>query len=950
MVNNWEIDFMQNRTMQAYQASSYLEGENLAYIEGLFEDYCQDPGSVSDDWRQFFDSMSQGEQPVSFDAIRQHFQTLAYQKSSPSLSATPNTSEHNPKETAVTQLIEAYRRFGHNYAKLDPLGLAENHQMPPLELDYYGLNSNDLQQRFASGSQIGMPNATLQEIVDHLKQIYCQSLGIEYTHITNAQELEWLKHQIESVGQQPFSNESKQHILHKLCAAEGLEKFLGMKYVGQKRFSLEGGDSLIPMLSVLLETSSELDVTEAVIGMAHRGRLNVLINVLGKAPKELFAEFEGQLVEKLGTGDVKYHKGFSSDIILENNQPMHLALAFNPSHLEIVAPVVEGSVRARQKRQADDDCNQIMPIVIHGDAAIAGQGVVMETLNFSQARGFCTGGSVHIVINNQIGFTTSHPRDARSTQHCTDIAKMVEAPVFHVNSDDPEAVAFVAKLAARYRARFKKDIFIDLVCYRRQGHNEADDPAITQPKMYEIIRQLPSARQLYAQRLIDDGVLTEQQAEQSYQDYMDQLGDGEQVVETASVEQAKTNHVYADWEKHIGKSLDERVDTSYPLDDLCELAHRHNRMPEHLNLHKQVKRLVKEREAMADGEQWLNWGFAENLAYATLLESGYPVRLCGQDSGRGTFAHRHAKIHDVETGEVYSPLSHLSDQQARFIAIDSLLSEEAVVAFEYGFATSYPSSLVLWEAQFGDFVNNAQVVIDQFISSGEQKWGRLCGLVMLLPHGYEGMGPEHSSARLERFLQLCAQQNMQVCIPSTPAQVFHMLRRQMLRPARKPLIVMSPKSLLRHKSAVSTLSDLANGHFHEVIDEVEDTVKAEQVKRVIVCSGKVYYDLLAQRQSHDFDDVAIVRLEQQYPFPRQELTQMLQQYQNARDVIWCQEEPKNQGAWYQIRHHIRSCLTDKQQLLYAGRRPLAAPAVGSAQDHKTEQQALVNEALGINHQ
>ena len=942
---------MQNRTMQDYQASSYLEGENLAYIEGLFEDYCQDPESVSDDWRQFFDSMSQGEQPVSFDAIRQYFQELAYQKPrATGPSSASETAEYNPKEIAVAQLIEAYRRFGHSYAKLDPLGLAKKHEMPPLELDYYGLNSNDLRQRFASGSQIGMPNATLQEIVDFLKQVYCQSLGVEYTHITNAQELEWLKHQIESVGQQSFSNDSKQHILHKLCAAEGLEKFLGMKYVGQKRFSLEGGDSLIPMLSLLLETSSELDVTETVIGMAHRGRLNVLINVLGKAPKELFAEFEGQLVEKLGTGDVKYHKGFSSDVVLSNNQAMHLALAFNPSHLEIVAPVVEGSVRARQKRQADDDCDHIMPIVIHGDAAIAGQGVVMETLNFSQARGFCTGGSVHIVINNQIGFTTSHPRDARSTQHCTDIAKMVEAPVFHVNSDDPEAVAFVANLAARYRAQFKKDIFIDLVCYRRQGHNEADDPAITQPKMYEIIRQLPSARQLYAQKLIDDGVLTEQQAEQTYQDYMDQLGDGEQVVETASAEKAKTNHVYADWEKHIGKSLDESVDTGYPLEQLRELAHRHNRMPEHLNLHKQVKRLVKEREAMANGEQLVNWGFAENLAYATLLENGYPVRLCGQDSGRGTFAHRHAKIHDVETGEVYAPLSNLSDQQARFIAIDSLLSEEAVVAFEYGFATSYPNSLVLWEAQFGDFVNNAQVVIDQFISSGEQKWGRLCGLVMLLPHGYEGMGPEHSSARLERFLQLCAQQNMQVCIPSTPSQVFHMLRRQMLRPARKPLIVMSPKSLLRHKSAVSELKDLAQGSFQEVIDEVEDPIVPKQVKRVIVCSGKVYYDLLAQRQSHDFDDVAIVRLEQQYPFPRQQLSEVLQRYHNAQDVIWCQEEPKNQGAWYQIRHHIRACLTDKQQLQYTGRRPLAAPAVGSAQDHKTEQQALVNEALGINHQ
>ena len=935
--------------MQDYYDNSYLEGDNLAYIEGLYESYCQDPGSVSEDWQQFFQSMTQDEQVVSFDAIRQYFQDLAYTKKD-HLQQTSGGSGYNPKETAVTQLINAYRSYGHHHAQLDPLGLAKRHEMPTLNIEYYGLTDDDRQKRFAAGQAIGKPNATLQDILDFLNRTYCRSLGVEYTHITSPEEIEWLQHELEVTSHQHFNVETKQHLLKQLCAAEGLEKFLGMKYVGQKRFSLEGGDSLIPLLTFLLETSSQLNVTEAVIGMAHRGRLNVLINVLGKAPKELFAEFEGQLVEKLGTGDVKYHKGFSSDVELANKNPMHLALAFNPSHLEIVGPVVQGSVRARQRRQNDTKREQILPIVIHGDAAIAGQGVVMETLNFSQARGFATGGSVHIVVNNQIGFTTSNPLDARSTLYCTDVAKMVQAPVFHVNSDDAETVAFVAQLAARYRARFKKDLFIDLVCYRRQGHNEADEPAITQPRMYEVVRQLPTARQLYAQKLVKDNILTQEQAEQYYQDYMDLLGDGEQVVTTLPVELAKHNHIYADWEKHLGKSLDEVVDTGMDMNQLCDLAHRHNQVPEGFKVHRQVKRLLKEREAMANGDQLVNWGFAENLAYATLLESGYPVRLCGQDSGRGTFAHRHAKMHDTETGEVYVPLSNLSDQQSQFIVIDSILSEEGVVAFEYGFATSYPNSLVLWEAQFGDFVNNSQVVIDQFISSGEQKWGRLCGLVMLLPHGYEGMGPEHSSARLERFLQLCAQQNMQVCIPSTPAQVFHMLRRQMLRPARKPLIVMSPKSLLRHKAAVSSLQDLAEGQFHEVIPEVEGQINQTEVKRVIICSGKVYYDLLAQRQSHDFDDVALIRLEQQYPFPRQQLSDVIQAYKHAETVIWCQEEPKNQGAWYQIQHHIRACLGDGQYLKYAGRRPLAAPAVGSAQDHKVEQQALVNEALGINNQ
>lgn len=935
---------MQTDDMQGYWDSSYLEGGNLAYLEGLYERYLKHPESVAEEWRDYFEKLESGSAAdASLDEIRTYFKHLATQ---PVVSASAD-SQQEVKESRVAELINAYRTYGHHHSNLDPLKHAKRHSIPMLNLEYHGLSRNDLQTRFYAGNMIGRPNATLQDIVDFLEKTYCNTIGVEYMHITSGEEVKWLQQKMEPVANHPtFSTDEKQEILKELCAAEGLESFLGTKYVGQKRFSLEGGESLIPLLNtVVRHSTSDAGVEEFVIGMAHRGRLNVLINVIGKSPKQLFEEFDGTAHNnESGSGDVKYHKGFSSNLKIKD-KVVHLALAFNPSHLEVVSPVVEGSVRARQRRRNDVERKQVLPILIHGDAAVAGQGVVMETLNFSQARGFTTGGSIHIVVNNQVGFTTSNPIDSRSTLYCTDIMKVVQSPIFHVNADDPEAVAFVAKVAAEYRAKFHKDITIDLVCYRRHGHNEADDPSITQPSMYSIIKKLATTREQYAARLVAEKVLTEPEADKVFDDYIDKLDAGQDVMEVLGAG-SNVSRYAPDWKPHIDKVLSEVVDTTVSLDKLKALAKRLVDIPEEFTIHAQVKRLLKEREQMTAGEQPMNWGYAETLAYATLLDEGYPVRLCGQDSGRGTFAHRHAVLHDYKSGEDYVPLSHLKEEQEQFIVIDSVLSEFAVLAFEYGYATADPDALVLWEAQFGDFANNAQVVIDQFISSGEQKWHRLCGLVMLLPHGYEGMGPEHSSARLERYLQLCAQQNMQVVIPTTPAQVFHMLRRQMLRPARKPLIVMTPKSLLRHKLAVSDLSELSEGGFQLVIPEI-DEIKPDEVRRVVLCSGKVYYDLLQTRREKAMKDVAIVRIEQQYPFPREELTAILAQYAKAHDVIWCQEEPKNQGAWYQITHHLTACLSDHQHLNYAGRDAFAAPACGYAKQHFEEQKALVDEALGL---
>jgi len=784
----------------------------------------------------------------------------------------------------------------------------------------------------------------LRDIVAQLKHIYCGKIGAEFAHVSASRERLWLQERFQDGRMsQRFSNEERKTLLRQLTAAEGLERYLATRYPAQKRFSLEGGDSLIPMVDDLIQQAGIAGVEEIVVGMAHRGRLNVLVNVVGKSPQALFSEFEGKYDAHhlQGSGDVKYHKGYSADTGTPGGN-VHVVLAFNPSHLEIVNPVVEGSVRARQQRRNDLAGDKVVPVLIHGDAAFAGQGVIMETLQLSQARGFYTGGTVHLIINNQVGFTTSDSRDTRSTLYCSDPAKMIEAPIFHVNGDDPESVVFVTRLALEYRMQFHKDVVIDLVCYRRLGHNEADEPAATQPTMYQAIRQFPTTRQRYAEFLTNEGVLTGADVDAMVEQYRRELDEGKTQAKR-SLGLIGNQHT-VDWSKYNQADWHESVQTGVPIATLSELGATLTKVPANFTLHRQVARIVQDREKMLAGQLPFDWGCAETLAYATLLSEGFEVRITGQDSGRGTFFHRHAVWHDQTTGSTYTALQNISPAQPRFTVIDSLLSEEAVLGFEYGFSTTDPSCLTIWEGQFGDFANGAQVVIDQFISSGESKWGRVCGLTLLLPHGYEGQGPEHSSARLERFLQLSAENNMQVCVPSTPAQMFHMLRRQMRRSLRKPLVVMTPKSLLRHKLSVSKLEDLTQGQFKNVIDEVDD-IETAKVKRIVFCSGKVYFDLLEARRNYGLHDVAIVRIEQLYPFPTEEYAAIVARYQNARDVVWCQEEPQNQGAWYQIRHRLQGPLSSKDQLLYSGRAPAAAPATGIAKMHAEQQVELVDAAL-----
>ena len=767
-------------------------------------------------------------------------------------------------------------------------------------------------------------------------------------HIVDTEERHWIMHRMESVRSAPdFGKELRKDLLRSLIHAEGLEKSLGSKYPGTKRFGLEGGESLIPMLSEMVQRCGAYGAQEIVLGMAHRGRLNVLINILGKNPSELFAEFEGR-VEYETSGDVKYHQGFYSNVMTPGGE-LHLALSFNPSHLEIVSPVVEGSVRARQERRYDDTGDLVVPIVIHGDAAFAGQGVVMETFQMSQTRAYTTGGTVHIVINNQVGFTTNKREDVRSTEYCTDIAKMVQAPIFHVNADDPEAVLFVTQMAVDYRTEFNKDVVIDLMCYRRRGHNEADEPSVTQPLMYQKIRSHKTTRDLYAARLIGEGVITADEDQCLVDLYRESLDRGEPMVGSLVSEPNKT--LFVDWSPYLGHEWTLQADTSMDMQELQSLAHDTNVAPDNFPLQRQVSKILEDRRKMAAGAMPMNWGFAENLAYASLLKEGYPIRLTGQDVGRGTFSHRHAVLHNQKEGSAYAPLQHIGEDQAKFVIHDSLLSEEAVLAFEYGYATTLPQGLVIWEAQFGDFANGAQVVIDQFITSGEHKWQRLCGLTMLLPHGYEWQGPEHSSARLERFMQLCAEHNIQVCVPTTPAQVFHMLRRQAIRPLRKPLIVMSPKSLLRHKEATSTLEDLAHGHFHNVLDETDDLDKAK-IERLVFCSGKVFYDLRATRRERGLDNIAILRLEQLYPFPEAQLLELLASYPNMVDAVWCHEEPMNQGSWYASQHHMRRVIHRHKvevYLRYVGRDASAAPAAGYMALHVEQQNRFIDEALGEIH-
>ena len=934
--------------MKEFLGTSYLFGGNAPFIEELYEKYLEDPEAVPGQWRRWFDQIQQpGKRDVAHQPIREAFARLAYQR--------PGGNGHAPtvavaaverKQVSVLQLINAYRFLGLRHANIDPLKRSPKPEVPELEPSFYGLTEADMDSVFNTGSLVGPEQMPLREILRAVRETYCGSIGVEYMYISDVAQKRWIQSRFEGVRSTAnLSPDQKRHTLERLTAAETLEKYLHTRYVGQKRFSLEGGDSLIPLLDYLLQRAGEHVIQETVIGMAHRGRLNVLVNTMGKMPKDLFSEFEGKHADNLPAGDVKYHMGFSSDIITPGG-PMHLTLAFNPSHLEIVNPVVEGSVRARQHRRRDRDGKQVLPVVIHGDAAFAGQGVVMETLNLSQTRGYRTGGTIHVIVNNQIGFTTSDVRDTRSTLYCTDVVKMVEAPVFHVNGDDPEAVLLATEIALDFRTQFQKDVVIDLVCYRRHGHNEQDEPMVTQPLMYKSISKHAGTRKLYAEKLVAQGVVESGDDEAMITSYRAALDGGYHTNKTILSNYRPPFAV--DWTQFRDAKWNQKVETGLPLPDLKGLAEKLTTVPAEFKLHPRVEKVIADRRQMGQGKLPLDWGMAENLAYAALLKDGYAVRISGQDSGRGTFFHRHAVLHDQgrerwDAG-TYIPLQHIAENQPDFLVIDSVLSEEAVLGFEYGYATAEPNELVMWEAQFGDFVNGAQVVIDQFIASGDVKWGRLCGLVLMLPHGYEGQGPEHSSARLERFLQLCADYNMQIVVPSTPAQMFHVLRRQMIRTYRKPLIIFSPKSMLRHKESVSSMEDLAQGGFQPVIPE-SDNIDPNQVKRVVFCSGKVYYDVRAARRERGIKDVAIVRLEQLYPFPHDEFKAQIDRYARATEIVWCQEEPGNQGAWHRIQHYLLRHLLPTQKLSYALRPSSASPAVGHLALHNEQQKAVVDAAL-----
>ena len=943
--------------MDDKQSFSYLFGSNAPYIEELYENYLNDPNSVDEHWKQYFTQLAAQpgavERDIAHRPIQESFANLAKRKATAAVSGSIDFNLMK-KQVSVLRLMSAYRIQGVGAAKLDPLNRVPPSNVEALDPAYHGLTDADMAVKFSMGDGdfSGNTSLPLAEIISKLKQTYCGHIGIEYMYISNTEERRWIRSRFETELSTPkYNADEKRRILKQLTAAETLERYLHTKYVGQKRFSVEGGESAIAGLNYLIQNAGKDGVEEVVIGMAHRGRLNVLVNTLGKLPRDLFAEFEGKAAATLPSGDVKYHMGFSSDLATPNG-PMHVTLAFNPSHLEIVNPVVEGSVRAKQRRRGDDGPNQVLPVLIHGDSAFIGLGVNQATFNLSQTRGYTTGGTVHLVINNQIGFTTSDLRDMRSSAHCTDLAKMVEAPIFHVNGDDPEAVCYVIQAALDYRKAFHKDVVIDLVCFRKLGHNEGDDPFLTQPMMYRKVSQHPGTRALYADKLLKEGVIKADEAEAYIQEYREALDKGEQVEQTRLTDYESKHRV--DWSKYSGQDWREAVNSGLPAADIQRLADKFTEAPQGFALHNTVKKLLESRKAMAAGEQPIDWGMAETIAYASLVTKGTPVRISGEDSGRGTFSHRHAVLHDQNREKrddgAYVPLSHMSEQQASFIVIDSILNEEAVMAYEYGFACSAPDRLTIWEAQFGDFANGAQVVIDQFLSSGETKWGRLCGLTVILPHGYDGQGPEHSSARLERWLQLCSEDNMQIVMPSEASQMFHILRRQALRSYRKPLVIFMSKRLLRFKDSMSPLSNFTEGStFRPVIGDVAERADNGSVKRVVLCAGQVYYDLAKARDERNLaDDIAIVRVEQLYPFPYDEIKAELAKYPNAKEVIWSQEEPYNQGAFFQVRHRIERVLDASQRLSFAGRPASASPAVGYMSKHVAQLKQLIDDALTLN--
>ena len=936
-----------NYDMEKLWKDSHTSAGHSSYLEGLYESYLENPASVSLEWKDFFDQLPDNNgsnKDISHKNI-----INAYKNHRRVLSNSSSENETNEKQVRVVQLIQAYRNRGHQAAKLDPLGMMERELVPDLTLEYHGLSKDDLKIIFKTDTlEIGKDKASLQEIIDALQSIYCGELGIEYNYIVNTEERKWFQGVLEpNLGQCEFEDNEKKHIFNRLNSAEGLAKFLAAKYPGMKRFGIDGCESLIPLVDALIQNCGMLGAKQICFGMAHRGRLNLLVNVLGKTPAELFSAFEEDLeLTGANTGDVKYHLGFSSNLLTPNGE-VHVSLFNNPSHLEIVDPVVLGSVRARQDRLYDENREQVIPILIHGDASFSGQGVVMESLQMSQTRGYGVGGTLHVIVNNQIGFTTSYKYDARSTEYSTDVAKMIEAPIIHVNGDNPEMVVHAAKIACEYRHKFGKDIILDLFCYRRRGHNEADDPSATQPLMYEKIAKHPSVLKIYEEKLISEDIITQLDSKNFQKVYRDSLEEGDSVVENLALK--PNDDLWFDWSAYLNQTWWQETDTTFNKNKFIELSELITSAPDGFKLGRQVNKVFEDRKLMAAGKIPINWGFAESMAYATLLSEGYPIRLTGQDVRRGTFSHRHAAIYNAEDGLGHIPLVNVArESSTRMDIYDSFLSEEAVLAFEYGYSATWPSGLVMWEAQFGDFVNGAQVVIDQFIVSAEHKWERLSGLIMLLPHGFEGQGPEHSSARLERFLQLCADGNIEVCVPSTPAQIFHLLRRQAIRKMRRPLVVISPKSLLRNPVVTSTVEDLTEGKFKCVIDDELNSKK--DVTRVVMCSGKIYYDLLQKRNEDKIKDTALVRIEQLYSFPYDDLESILSSYPNLNKFIWCQEEPANQGAWFSHRHRLQRVLDrleQKHEINLVSRPAAAAPAVGLMKLHLKQQEEIVLKALNI---
>lgn len=937
--------------MKERRSSSHLFGTNAPFVEELYENYLEDPASVSESWREYFDNLQAqagaAVHDVAHSPVIESFVQLAKQGRVRTVAA----GGDDQRQVSVLQLINAYRFLGNRWANLDPLKRTERPDIPELEPSYYGFTEADLNKSFNVGSfhAFSTERATLREILEALRQTYCGSIGSEYMYMADIRQKRWIQSRLESIRATPkFSVESKKRILERVTAAETLERYLHTKYVGQKRFSLEGGESTIAAMDEVIRVGGSAGAQEIVIGMAHRGRLNVLVNTLGKSPEMLFSEFEGKALSDLSAGDVKYHMGFSSDVMSPGG-PVHLTLSFNPSHLEIINPVVAGSVYARQVRRGDEKKDQVLGVLVHGDAAVAGQGVNQEMLNFSQTRGYGTGGTIHLVVNNQIGFTTSDPRDYRSSLYCTDIFKMVEAPIFHVNGGDPEAVALVTALAVEFRNEFKKDVVVDIICYRKLGHNEQDEPMVTQPLMYSKIAKHPGTRKIYADRLVAEGTLSANEPDDLIKEYREHLDRGELLYNP--VLSGHSSKFAVDWSPYLKQPYTDEAETGIPAQELSRLSERLTTLPEGFTLHSRVKKIIEDRAAMGRGELPFDWGMGENLAYASLVAQGFGIRISGEDVGRGTFFHRHAVLHDQKRERwdhgTHVPLKHIQDGQGAFHLYDSVLSEEAVLAFEYGYSTAEPNQLVVWEAQFGDFVNGAQVVLDQFISSGEAKWGRLCGLTLMLPHGFEGQGPEHSSARLERLMNNAAEQNWQVCVPTTPAQIFHLLRRQMIRKVRKPLVIITPKSLLRHKEAISSFDDLAKGRFQTVIPEIEQ-LEAKKVKRVVLCQGKIYYELLAYRRENNIKDTALVRIEQLYPFPVDTFGAAVDQFPNAKEVVWVQEEPRNQGAWYWLasRQHLVNVLGAKRKLLLVSRPAAASPAVGYYAKHNAQQKEIIENAFG----